>query len=158
MENASKALIIAGAILLSILIIALGIFIYNQARGAINTNTLDAQTISAFNSPIEEYEGSSLGSNLRSLISTLISQAGTYAGSADYLPTAELVDSVTGVDNPITATGGDEAAEDNTDYLESLTNIRSALVNSHYYTVTIAYGDSGLISDINIYYLEDDVP
>ena len=30
MENASKALIIAGAILLSILIIAIGMFIYNS--------------------------------------------------------------------------------------------------------------------------------
>ena len=32
MENASKALIIAGAILLSILIIGLGMFIYNQEQ------------------------------------------------------------------------------------------------------------------------------
>ena len=31
MENASKALIIAGAILLAILIIALGVYIYQQA-------------------------------------------------------------------------------------------------------------------------------
>ena len=32
MENASKALIIAGAILLAILIIALGVFIFNQSK------------------------------------------------------------------------------------------------------------------------------
>ena len=32
MENASKALIIAGAILLAILIIALGVYIFNQAK------------------------------------------------------------------------------------------------------------------------------
>ncbi len=35
MENASKALIIAGAILLAILIIGLGIFIYRQAAKAL---------------------------------------------------------------------------------------------------------------------------
>ena len=35
MENASKALIIAGAILLSILIIGMGMFIYNQAQDQI---------------------------------------------------------------------------------------------------------------------------
>lgn len=157
MENASKALIIAGAILLSILIIALGIFIYNQARGAINTNTLDSQTISTFNSPIEEYEGSKLGSNLRSLMSTLISNAGTYAGSADYLPTVQLDDRITGNGNN-TAAGGENAADNNADYIATLTTIRSHLVNSHYYTVTIAYGDSGLISNINIFYSEDDVP
>ena len=32
MENASKALIIAGAILLAILIISLGLIVYNQAK------------------------------------------------------------------------------------------------------------------------------
>ena len=35
METASKSLIIAGAILLSILIIALGVFIFNQAKSSI---------------------------------------------------------------------------------------------------------------------------
>ena len=50
MENASKALIIAGAILLSILIIALGIFVFNAAKGAVNTDQLDATEIHpAFN-------------------------------------------------------------------------------------------------------------
>ena len=41
MENASKALIIAGAILLSILIIGLGMFIYRQAAGVMNNTGLD---------------------------------------------------------------------------------------------------------------------
>ena len=35
MENASKALIIAGAILLSILIIAIGMYIYNSSTNSI---------------------------------------------------------------------------------------------------------------------------
>ena len=41
MENASKALIIAGAILLSILIIGLGMYIYNMAADAITDTGLD---------------------------------------------------------------------------------------------------------------------
>ena len=36
MENASKALIIAGAILLAILLISLGIMIFNQAQDTVN--------------------------------------------------------------------------------------------------------------------------
>ena len=40
MENASKALIIAGAILLAILIITLGIVIYQQASGVINNSSM----------------------------------------------------------------------------------------------------------------------
>ena len=40
MENASKALIIAGAILLAILIIALGVFIFSKAKSATNMDDL----------------------------------------------------------------------------------------------------------------------
>ena len=49
MENASKALIIAGAILLAILIISLGIMIYNQASGVVNNNSMSQVDISSFN-------------------------------------------------------------------------------------------------------------
>ena len=41
MENASKALIIAGAILLAILIISLGIMIFRQASGVVDSNAMD---------------------------------------------------------------------------------------------------------------------
>lgn len=57
MENASKALIIAGAILLSILIIGLGMFIYQQASGAMGNANLDPQKIQAYNSEFTSYEG-----------------------------------------------------------------------------------------------------
>lgn len=67
MENASKALIIAGAILLSILIIGLGMFIYQQAAGAMDGANLDPQKVSAFNSPFEQYEGTVSGTQARAL-------------------------------------------------------------------------------------------
>ena len=41
MENASKALIIAGAILLAILIISLGILIFNQAQDTVGSVNMD---------------------------------------------------------------------------------------------------------------------
>ena len=43
MENASKALIIAGAILISILIIGLGVFIYQQAQSTVSKANLNSQ-------------------------------------------------------------------------------------------------------------------
>ena len=49
MENASKALIIAGAILLAILIISLGILIYKQASGVVNNNAMSEVDISTYN-------------------------------------------------------------------------------------------------------------
>lgn len=47
MENASKALIIAGAILLAILLISLGIMIFNQAQDTVtNSGMTEAELTS----------------------------------------------------------------------------------------------------------------
>ena len=72
MENASKALIIAGAILLAILIIGLGMFIYQQAIGGINTDRINATEIEAYNSKFENFgEGVITGSQARQLFNTV---------------------------------------------------------------------------------------
>ena len=57
MENASKALIIAGAILLSILLISLGILVYNNAKGTIQDANLDSEEAQTFNTKISQYCG-----------------------------------------------------------------------------------------------------
>ena len=57
MENASKALIIAGAILISILIISLGVLVYNQASSTVNKANLHSQEAQAQNSKFESYFG-----------------------------------------------------------------------------------------------------
>ena len=68
MENASKALIIAGAILLAILIISLGIMIYNQAAGIAQNNSMNELEIQQFNQKFTQYEGSEIrGSSVRAL-------------------------------------------------------------------------------------------
>jgi len=69
LENASKALIIAGAILLAILIIGLGVYIYRQAAGVIDTGTMDQLVVSQFNAQFEPYLGNNVsGSNVKQLI------------------------------------------------------------------------------------------
>lgn len=68
MENASKALIIAGAILLSIFIIGLGMAIYQQASGAIGNANMDPQKIQAYNSEFASYEGTKSGTQVRALL------------------------------------------------------------------------------------------
>ena len=70
MENASKALIIAGAILISILIVGLGVIIYNKVSGIAQSGTLSEHEISAHNSPIEQQFGDHVsGTNVKSLLS-----------------------------------------------------------------------------------------
>ena len=68
MENASKALIIAGAILLAILIIGLGMLIFNQAKEALGNTGMTQQQISTYNAEFQAYEGKFVsGTKTRSL-------------------------------------------------------------------------------------------
>ena len=74
MENASKALIIAGAILLSILIISLGILIFSQAQDTINSVNMSEQEVMAFNNKFTPYEGENVrGSQVNALIQAVVS-------------------------------------------------------------------------------------
>ena len=73
MENASKALIIAGAILLAILIISLGIMIYNQASGVVNNNAMSEVDISTFNNKFTQYEGTNVrGAQVKALVQQVV--------------------------------------------------------------------------------------
>ncbi len=73
MENASKALIIAGAILLAILIISLGILIYNQAAGVVNNNAMSEVEMQNFNQKFTQYVGKQRGSTVRALLQAVLS-------------------------------------------------------------------------------------
>lgn len=72
MENASKALIIAGAILLSILIIGLGMLMFNQAKEAITGAGIDEQKVKTYNAQFDDYMGTNVnGTKVRSLYETV---------------------------------------------------------------------------------------
>ena len=58
MENATKALIIAAAILIAIVLISLGVFVLGQGTNLVQENSdLTPAEISAFNSKFEVYFG-----------------------------------------------------------------------------------------------------
>ncbi len=72
MENASKALVIAGAILISILLITLGIIVYNGSRSTIDSgmSSMDETTITMTNSKLSQYVGENVSATqVRALIS-----------------------------------------------------------------------------------------
>ena len=72
MENASKALIIAGAILLAILIISLGIMIYQQASGVVNNNAMSEVDINSFNQKFIQYTGTNVrGAQVNALLNQI---------------------------------------------------------------------------------------
>lgn len=70
MENASKALLIAGALLIAILLITIGIAIYNSAGGILNQGrtALTGQELMMFNQKFTAYEGIISGTSLRALV------------------------------------------------------------------------------------------
>ncbi len=73
MENASKALIIAGAILIAILLISIGVILINSGRDITSTGTagMNSQKIQSFNAQFTPYEGSHTGSELAGLIAAI---------------------------------------------------------------------------------------
>lgn len=72
MENASKALIIAGAILLAILLISLGIMIFNQAQDIAAGAGMDEAAKTAFNNKFVKYEGTQKGTMVKALIQEVL--------------------------------------------------------------------------------------
>ena len=81
MENASKALIIAGAILLSILIIAIGMYIYTSSHNSISEagSQISEQEKTSFNQQWNTYEGAQGGNNVKALLQKIIANCNTNA-------------------------------------------------------------------------------
>ena len=72
MENASKALIIAGAILLAILLISLGIIIFSQAQDTINNSGMSQAELQTFNQQFVKYEGAQKGTVVKSMMQEVL--------------------------------------------------------------------------------------
>ena len=119
MENASKALIIAGAILLSILLISLGIMIFNQAQDTVNNSGMSQAEITAFNNKFLKYEGKQKGSVVKSLVNEVI------ASNADD-------------NNPDVKINGNAPS----------TSATEGISTTKTYTVTLEYASDGRVSNV----------
>lgn len=154
MENASKALIIAGAILLSILIIAIGMYIYNSSTNSITgaVNQISQQEIDAFNQPWEMYEGTQTGSNVRALISKLNSNATNNTEEETRLPNLYYEPTTTEADgngDTVVSTVGEPKGATGNEFNTARTRIEPR----HTYRVTlITHETTGLMSGVIITY------
>jgi len=70
MENATKALVMAGAILIAILLISAGLVVINSTKGVIDQGAQSGKLmeINMFNSKFEAYEGIRTGAEVKQLI------------------------------------------------------------------------------------------
>ena len=138
MENASKALIIAGAILLSILIIGLGMLIFNQAKDAMSNTGMDKQKIDAYNSDFEAYVGNNVnGTRVRSLIDTVRTHNISTQDDNSLLITVTPDSSISG------ATAGTDTS--------SLNTTKGKIQAGKNYKVELGYDDStGYVNNVKI--------
>ncbi len=138
MENASKALIIAGAILLAILLISLGIMIYTSAQETVSDSGMDRAAITSFNNQFLKYEGDIKGTMVKSMIQEVLA---TNAGS-----------STTGTNSSGGTTTNDGISvtvQFNTEAKTS-TPSTSRIINNNTYEVELEYGTSGRVSNIKV--------
>ena len=135
MENASKALIIAGAILLSILIISFGIIVINNVRGNITGANVNDTEIQAFNSKFTAYVGNGKSA---AQIEQLIQAAMTNNISENASQTNRFVQ----------VTYGGQNYGSTTEY-KVITAIPT-VPNSQLYNVGATYGPTGLITVLTV--------
>lgn len=73
MENATKALLIAAAVLVAILIISLGLVVYQMASETIDSVNFSGQEVTAFNDQFMQYQGENRrGSEVNALRKTIL--------------------------------------------------------------------------------------
>ena len=137
MENASKALIIAGAILLAILIISLGIGIFNQAQDTIGSGGMSKAEISTFNANFTKYEGIRKGSDVKAMIQEVNS--------------SNISDVQAGNERNIQLVGAGNAASGANGTTKAYTYSTSTIASSAQYKITTEVdSNSGYINKITI--------
>lgn len=149
MENASKALIIAGAILLAILIISLGIMIFNRAQDTAQGSGMSQQQITAFNAKYSKYIGDRVpGSSVRALLQEVIANNGDE--SNDTVESKMKITSDSGVGVSIDPTKADPAATAVENGAGFKSGSISSIKSNATYKITATYGSDGKITEMNI--------
>lgn len=142
MENATKALMIAGAVLIAIMIIGIGMMIYQSASGTINDamGSVDQIAIDTFNGDLIGYEGTQKGTQVKALITKVITLNST---NNEAHPERLLTVNVLGT---AIAPGTDVSAQ-----ISSLSTARAQnIVAGRTYNVSFDYATTGYISTITI--------
>lgn len=154
MENASQALIIAGAILLAILIIAIGMYIYNSAQATINDSisSMSTQEIEAFNNNFESYKGKQTGSQVSALVGRLIANSNTFADEPGKVPTFFINQISNTKTSNVNAIYNNATTNDQQNYINKLSSVKNGVENKHTYNIEFEYGTSGLITKIIVTY------
>lgn len=142
MENASKALIIAGAILLSILIIGIGVYIYNGAAGTIKKANLNSQEIQQYNAEFLAYEGEHISGSQAMALCDIVKQH-DLANLKDPSKQIQVVDTTANEIVNASTFSDSQAA--------TATNVKKKLRSGYTYTITFGYdSETGYVTQVGI--------
>lgn len=137
MENASKALIIAGAIILSVLLIVLGMYFYNQSSATKESagSKMSELEIQEFNSEFENYVGT--GKTYNQVVSMLNSiKAKNVQNDSDVTKQVEVVTNAEGT-NQSKASSKD--GRTSTTVLKTITDAEKYVKQGKKYTISVGY-------------------
>ena len=143
MENASKALIIAGAILISILLITVGITVMNAAGGATDQveGTSDTMARQTFNAQFSAYEGSGKSAgDVKALIALIKSNNGAIKQADKALTEAGTKDKYVYLETTHPTNGK-----------TCITSTTSLSASKAYKIEIIKYSKNGFVQSIAIY-------
>lgn len=143
MENASKALLIAGSILIVILLIAVGMMVFGGAQANIEGSlaSMSSQEKEAFNNQFLMYQGNQKGSAVKTMISKIIANNSNEEGHA-----IGVVFDSTAVPAGNTITAGTEYGAGNE---TTVSQGAASITNSATYKIVFDY-TSGVISKVTI--------
>jgi len=132
MENASKALIIAGAILISIVLVSVGVIVVNALDPNQALGEMDQQAIESFNSKFVSNAGENVqGTRVKTLIQNVITS-----------------NSNNEEDRQISVVGPEGGSEATTS--ADLSAMRNTIKTSTRYRVVMDYATNGLVNKITI--------
>ncbi len=140
MENASKALLIAGAILIAILLIALGMMAYTAGKAQVekSSTSLDQSQVQSLNAQFVSFQATKSGSEVRSLIS-LVKQTNSNIDSQFH-----------NVNNQRGILLNTRVCDNNTTEAQIIPQTNGVQLNRNY-TINIQYeANTGLVSNISI--------
>lgn len=154
MGNSSNGLLITGIMLVCILIISAGLFVYNSSQGTISEaqSSLTTQEVEAFNNQFLPYEGLQNATGLKALLTKLTANASNYEENTQKIPGIYI--------DRMSETGDLKHAEvpvngNITEYLNVIRIIRNGIKQNHKYLVELSYQDNGLIDYVTISYDEN---
>ncbi len=151
MENASKALIIAGAILIAIVLLTVGVVVVNSFNPDDAIGEVDQRTKEVFNSKFVSNSGTSVrGSAVKTLLLNVIS-SNSSNGNEEAKQICVTYDSsisfATGA-APATATKNGATGVYASNEISKISNKINA---QHTYKVTLKYNSSGLVQTIELH-------